>query len=194
MSCKLRSPEELVEVSRSLSFGSSTAFSIVGGNCHYQHWYSHRKRFTVASHLQEMAQSLVIRLVWSVSLRPANRSVSVSQLCVLAVQKTADIRTDKHCVWPVRLSIFCLYGRGYTLQQFIATFTTVHTDRHVHLFASVFGQPSTTGGGQNFTWTCKIYLNFCLAFVVCMAAEWNLQSIVLLLKEQEMKLSSRNRS
>jgi hypothetical protein len=66
--------------------------------------------------------------------------------------------TDKHHVRPVRLSIFCLYGRGYTPQQFIATFTTGHPDPHVqHLFASVLGPPSTTGG-QNCTLTCKRYV------------------------------------
>lgn len=85
----------------------------------------------MASHLQEIAQSLLFRFVWSVSIHPAHRNVSASQVCVLGLKQVADIGTDKHCVQPVRLSIFCLYGRGYTPQQFIATFTTVHPDRHV---------------------------------------------------------------
>jgi len=106
-----------------------------------------------------MAQSLIFRFMWSVSFRPAHRIVSLSQLCVLGLQKAADLGTDKHCVRPVRLSIFYLYGRGYTLQQFVANFTTMHPDRHVHLFASVFGLPSTTGGCQNFTWACKSYVS-----------------------------------
>jgi hypothetical protein len=97
-------PEEPVEVSRSLSFGSSTTFSIVVGNCHYQHWYSHRKRYTLASHLfsKEIAQCLLFRFVWSVSFRLAH------------INAFASRGTDKQRLRPVCMSIFCLCGWGYT--------------------------------------------------------------------------------
>ena len=147
----------------------------------------------MASHLQEIPQCHLFRFVWSVSFRPTHSSVSASQLCVLGIQQAADIGTDKHRVRPVRLPIFCLYGRDYTPQQFIATFTTGHPNRHVHLFPSVFGPPRPREEVRTVLGYVRgTYLDFCLAFVVCMAAEWNLQSIMLLLKGQEMKLSSRN--
>jgi hypothetical protein len=141
-------PEDSVEVSWRISFGSSTAFAIVVGNRHYQHWFSHRKRFTLASHLfsKEMAQWILFPFVWSVSFRSAH-SVSVSQLSIVEVRQAVSTGTDKHRLWPVRLSIFCLCGRGYTPQQFIVTFNTGYPDRQVQrLFASVFGPPSSTGG------------------------------------------------